>query len=332
MRRFIPPPGERGAALLTVLLLVAVMGALAAVALERMRLATALALNTVAVDQARHYAIGVEGLMLLTMNDLLAASPNATTLAGGWQDQARQVPLPGGGLATARVKDGGNCFNLNSLASAPAEGGELQSNRTAITQFTTLLLVLDVPQGNAVRIAEAAADWIDSDNAANPQGGEDGLYQQGAQPYRAANAPMADASEVRAVAGMTPEVYARLRPFLCALATHDLSPINVNTLTPEQAPLLAMLPPAGIPVDRARRIIAERPPAGWSNSGDFWTLSGLQGAGIPNDVLGQPQVKTQWFTLDLDVRLGEAELRETALVDARKQPARVTSRRWGDDE
>ena len=46
-------PGERGAALLAVLLLVAVMGALTAAALEKLRLSTALAVNTAALDQAR---------------------------------------------------------------------------------------------------------------------------------------------------------------------------------------------------------------------------------------------------------------------------------------
>ena len=38
-----------------------------------------------------------------------------------------------------------------------------------------------------------------------------------------------------------PATYATLRPHLCALPSTDLSPINVNTLTEAQAPLLVML-------------------------------------------------------------------------------------------
>ena len=46
-----PPRSERGAALLTVLLLVAVVSVLAATALERLRLSTRLAGNAAAVAQ-----------------------------------------------------------------------------------------------------------------------------------------------------------------------------------------------------------------------------------------------------------------------------------------
>ena len=47
---------ERGAALLTVLLLVAVIAVLAATALERLRVSTRLAGNAAALDQARGLA------------------------------------------------------------------------------------------------------------------------------------------------------------------------------------------------------------------------------------------------------------------------------------
>ncbi|WP_106640060.1 type II secretion system minor pseudopilin GspK [Allosphingosinicella vermicomposti] len=332
MKRFVPPKGERGAALLTVLLLVAVMGALAAVALERMRLATSIAVNTAALDQARAYAFGVERLMLLAMNDLLAAESERTSLQSGWQDQQRQIPLPGGGIALARATDGGNCFNLNSLATAPEGAPGTVSNPTAIVQFAGLMQVLEVPQGQAVRIAESAADWVDGDGAANPQGGEDSAYRGGGTPYLPANAPFADASEIRAVQGMTTDIYARVRPYLCALPDHELSPINVNTLTPEQAPLISMLEPRMIPLDVARRVIAERPAGGWSNLADFWTGGALAGITLPMDVQSQPQLKTGWFKLSLDVTLAGAELAGTALVDAREAPARVIARQWGTDE
>lgn len=87
---------ERGAALLTVLLLVAVMGAIAATALDRLRLSTALAVNSAAMEQARAYATGIEALLLLSIEDLLAA--NGGRLHQG-SEFARQIPLPDGGVA-----------------------------------------------------------------------------------------------------------------------------------------------------------------------------------------------------------------------------------------
>ena len=102
------PPSERGAALLTVLLLVSVMAALAAGALERLRLSTALAVNNAALDQARAFAIGVESLLALKADDVIALDPERTTLAGGWNGQTRTIPMPGGGLVQATIRDGGN--------------------------------------------------------------------------------------------------------------------------------------------------------------------------------------------------------------------------------
>jgi hypothetical protein len=44
----------------------------------------------------------------------------------------------------------------------------------------------------------------------------------------------------------------------------------------------------------------------------------------------QPQLKSNWFTLDVRVRLMGSEYRETVLIDARLQPSRIVQRRWTD--
>jgi general secretion pathway protein K len=330
MRRPIPH-AERGAALLTVLLLVAVMGAIAASALEKMRLSTALAANGNGLDQARAYAIGVESLLALRADDILAASPDRTTLAGGWNGETKRYPMPGGGLVDATIRDGGNCFNVNSVA-AGALATDLVPRAAGIDQFAALLRILEVPEGIARRIAEGAGDWADADANPTREGAEDRVYAGAEQPYRTGNTLFADVSELRAVNGMTPEIYERVRPWLCALPTTDLSPINVNTLYVEQAPLIAMLAPDQISLEAARRAIAERPSAGWANLVDFYREPALEGITLPLDVQLQPQLRTRWFSLDLRVELSGAELRETALVDARIAPARVVVRRWGSDD
>ena len=324
-------PGERGAALLAVLLLVAGMGALTAAALEKLRLSTALAVNTAALDQARAYAIGVESLLALRIDDLIAASPERTTLAGGWNGETRQVPLPGGGLALATIRDGGNCFNINSVADGRLATA-LTPRASGMAQFTALLRLLEVPEGIAVRIADSAGDWVDSDANPNRQGAEDPVYAGAEQPYRAANTLFADVSELRAVNGMTAEIYDRMKPWLCALPTTELSPVNVNTLMPEQAPLLAMLAPEQIGIARARQAIAGRPAAGWDSLTDFYRGPAMEGVLLPLDVQMQPQLRTTWFAVELVIELSGAELRETALVDARLSPARVAVRRWGSDD
>lgn len=324
------PRQERGAALLAVLLLVAVMGALAAAALEKLRLSTALAVNAAALDQARGFAVGIESLMALRIDDLIALAPERTTLAGGWNGERRRLPLPGGGLAEATVRDGGNCFNVNSVGEGNV-GMPIVSRPSGIAQLAALLRTIEVPQGDAARIAEAAADWVDSDTQPNRQGAEDRDYIGAEQPYRAGNTLFADVSELRAVAGMTPEIYAAAKPWLCALPTTDLSPINVNTLLPDQAPLIVMLAPEQISLDSARRVISERPASGWTSLADFWEVRALAGIVPQLDVQVQPQLRTRWFALELMIELQGAQLVETALIDARIAPARVSVRRWGSD-
>ncbi len=323
-----PAPEERGAALLAVLLLVAVTGAIAAAAMEGLALSRATAANAAALDQGRAFADGVEQLAILTIDDLAASNAGRTTLDGGWNGAVRTIALPGGATAELGLRDGGNCFNLNSVAEGRL-ATELARRPSGVAQLAGLMIALQVPEADARRIAEAAADWVDSDRAPGPGGAEDETYMAGEAPYRTGNTLFADPGEARLLAGMTAEIHARLGPWLCALPMTDLSPINLNTLSPAQAPLLAMLAPGQLDVERARRVLAARPAGGWTNTIEFWRIETMRDLVIPLDVQLQPQLRTQWFALDVRVAVGELLFEEAALVDARLQPSRVVARRWG---
>lgn len=327
MRRV--PAREKGAALLAVLLLVAVTGAIAAAAMESLRLSRAVALNAAAREQGRVYADGAEQLALLALDDRIVASPERTTLAGNWNGAMRRIALPGGGSAMVRVRDGGNCFNVNSVADGEA-ATRLVRRPSGVLEFAGLMMALDVPEADARRIAEAAADWVDSDAVAGPGGAEDEAYAGGPAPYRTGNTLFADPGEIRALAGMTPEIYARLRPWLCALPTSDLSPVNINTLSVDQAPLLAMLAPGQLDLARARAVIARRPAAGWSTQIEFWRIDAMREVNVPLDVQLQPQLRTGWFALDVEVETMGSEFAEAVLVDARLQPSRIVARSWAE--
>jgi len=318
---------ERGAALLAVLLLVAVTGAIAAAMVEDLRLSRSIAVNATARDQGRLFAEGVEQLALLTIDDRVQQSPERTTLAGGWNGATRNVQLPGGGGADITVRDGSNCFNVNSVVDGQP-GRPFVRRPSGVAEFIGLMISLEVPEADARRIAEAAADWADSDAVPGPGGAEDEAYAGGPAPYRTGNTLFADPGEVRALSGMTPDIYARLRPWLCAMPTSDLSPLNVNTLGVEQSPLLAMLAPGQLTAERAGQVLARRPSGGWGNQVEFWRVEAMSELNVPLDVQVQPQLKTNWFTLEVRVRLMGSEYRETVLVDARRQPSRIVQRRW----
>ena len=320
--------GERGAALLTVLLLVAVISVLAASILEKVRLTTRLAGNSGAIDQARAYAMAGETLALTRINSVLGRDAGRVTLAGGWSGKPVAVPVPGG-LASATVVDGGNCFNLNGLVT-PGEPGTYFSRPASIAQFTRLMTLVGIPEQKGAAIAAAAADWIDTDTIAQPLGAEDSSYTGLTVPYRTANTLMADPSELRAVAGVTPEIYAKLRPLLCALPRAAPARLNVNTLVPDQAALLVMLLPEAIDIARTRTLLLERPAQGFTSTVAFWSGLAKSGLVVGPEAEAQTAVTTQWFSLKVEVQLGGAELTETALIDVTQPPARLVSRQWGD--
>lgn len=318
------PSGQRGAALLTVLLLIAVMATIGATALDRIGLATRLAANVSAIAQSRSWLGTAELLATARLEDMLALDQSQTTLAGGWLGIERSIALPGGGTVRASVGDGGNCFNLNSLVERQADG-RLTERPRGREQFAGLMTLVGIAPGEAERVASSAADYIDSDSSPLPAGAEDG--GGAAIP---ANAMMADASELRAVAGVTARHYAMLERWLCALPIAEPAPVNVNTLLPEQAPLLAMLAPGILDVARARSVLAARPADGFGSVLNFWNSPALARVQVPQEVAQQVKVRSAFFTLRATVINGETQVEETALIDARVQPARIVARRWGE--
>ena len=320
-------PSERGAALLTVLLLVAVMSVVAATALERVALATRMTGNGGAMDQARAYADAGTQIARMRIGDLVAANPAKITLAGGWMGTPQSIPVPGG-IATARVTDGGNCFNVNSVVTGESEAS-LKVRPIGVAQFQALLQALGVETRQAQAAAAGLADWIDSDSAPQPGGAEDETYAQASRPYRAANRLMVDASELRAVNGVTPAIYDLVRPWICALPVTDLSPININTLLPTQAPLFAMLLPGELSVAQARQLLAQRPTDGYGSTVQLWKLPSLAGLSPGQGVSEQVKLTTRFFEVDVAVNVGGTQMVERALIDARESPATIVRRTWG---
>jgi general secretion pathway protein K len=191
---------------------------------------------------------------------------------------------------------------------------------------------LGISQAAARRVSASLADWIDSDDLPQPGGAERDTYARAAAPYAPPNGLLAERSELRAVDGVTPQIYAALRPWVCALPGTILSPLNVNTLTPEQAPLLAMLLPDLLSVPAARQLIQRRPAEGWQNADHFWSTPPVDEFEPDPETLRQIDVTTRWFALGMRVRVGESNLSASALIDAETQPARVVARRFTEEE
>ena len=319
--------GETGAALLTVLLIVGVLAVLAAHGIDRLAGATKLAANSRELSQAKAYLIAAESIGMETAEQIVGVSPGRTTNLGGWNGSEKRFPVPGG-IVSASLADGGNCFNINSLVRQ--EQAVFSARPAGIAQFIRLMSLLEIPSGDASDIAASVTDWIDSDTVAAANGAEDLYYMQRDQPYRTANALLLDISELRAIKGVSSDIYHRLSPWLCALPTTDLSPLNINTLRPEQAILLAMLSTKQIDIVRARQFLGGRPELGFGNISDFWAQPFPASLNAPTNAQSQVKLVTRWFRLDMSVEMQSALIEEQALVDAARRPARLVHRRRGD--
>ncbi len=133
-------------------------------------------------------------------------------------------PIPAvWGILSGRIEDMQSRFNLNNLIDA-----EGKLNGQAMQQFERLLQILELDTG----IAQAVADWIDTDGSpSGPWGAEDVFYIGLATPYFAANRPFEDVAELRLVRGIDSDVWQKLAPFVSALP--EPTPLNVNTASTE---------------------------------------------------------------------------------------------------
>lgn len=321
---------RRGVALLTVLLLVAVIAVIAVAVLDDVRFSIRRTVNVESGGQARWYALGAESLARRQIVRLNEADPARTPVEPQWNGRVFAFPIEGGSIR-ASIGDGQACLNLNSVAEGL--GDTFQRRPLGVAQFLTLARTVGVPESQARQIVEALADWIDADAAPGPGGGEDSLYAASRPAYRTGGTLLAEVSELRAVRGVDAAAYRRLRPYVCALPISDLSPINVNTLSRDQAPLLVMLTEGRLSLDAARRVIAATPPGGWSDIDAFWSQPALRTLERLPETSDQVTVRTRYFTFRADVEFGGAHVVRTALLEQRSDGrVRTVAQRWTPEE
>lgn len=310
---------EEGAALLTVLMLVALMAALMAVAFDR----TGIALNRTRLRLASREAqldlFSAEAVAVARLNRLLgdpANAPAAADLIG----RGFATPVPGG-TVKARLSDGGNCFNLNAMVTA-APDGRFVAQPLIIDQFARLARLLGMSDEMAVPLARRVADWIDSD--AVPL---DGSVE--AVGPMVANRPIIDVRELKAVPGFPASLFVRLQPLLCALPEPRLTAYNVNTLTAAQVPLVVAIFPRGTDSAAVAQALAARPARGYADGQAFLAHPALRGVDLSGEASIQLNTRTDWFLLDLDAQLGDAGQSERVLIDARTRPVHIVRRILG---
>ncbi len=324
---------EDGAALLSVLLVLSIMSAVLVGLLRDMNLAVRITTNAAETERARYQAIAAEGLAKSQLRQILERTGGVLNNTGNWNGQTVPVQIDGG-LMTLQVSDHTVCFNENGVVIAADDTERQNDNTRYVTslalqrQFSRLLEALDIPSTQAQRIAAEAADWIDSDQIASRLGAEDTAYRSALAGPLPANQLLRSVSELRALKSMTPALFDRIAPYLCALPQAQPAVMNVNLMSATDAPLLAALLEGQLGVQSARAALFATPPTGWTDLTQFWSQPGLADLQLGRSAVSQVGLTSTFFELNVSVQLGSGRATQSTLIRAEGDRIETVARSW----
>ena len=300
---------SRGVVLLSMLLILSLLSALAYQIVGRHSLLVAQARYSFTQDQALAYAIGAEALARQVLfEDFSQSGPGVDNLQETWARPLAPFDIEDG-LMELQLRDLNGCFNLNSLS-----GQDAQENHE---RLKTLLRNLSIPEN----YADSWRDWVDADQEISGFGAEDGDYLLLEDGYRTANRPAGHISELKLIRDMNAEYYELLRDHVCVLPSEALE-LNVNTAG---AAALAALNPAMsmeqlqalVETERAYTDVAEV-------TNEYPDLA---------SAVDTMRVTSEYFELQVRAQVGESRVEMASLLHRDRNDGRITliSRDLGKD-
>ncbi|MGE4035588.1 MAG: type II secretion system minor pseudopilin GspK [Parvularculaceae bacterium] len=274
--------GQRGAALIIVLLLVATLAFILLSITDRVTASV----QRSAADRARAELLWRGAAAQEVARRMLAKAAEAGAFDkvapnSGLLSQEFELPF-GTGTAALRFQDASRCFNLNALVSAPADDSGAESTVTEADRLAQLGVARGLGDSEARNFASVVADFLDKDAAERIQGAEDGFYSALPVPYRTAGGDIASVSEIRAMDGVSRDLYRRVKPLLCTIAGAEQPSVNLNFLDAQDAPLIFAMTNGEWSLGEIRDQIEKRPPGGWNEVNDFWAPYVEKGGAAPS--------------------------------------------------
>ncbi len=301
-----PADRQRGVALVTALLVVA-MATVAAVAMAtRQHIDVRRTGNLVHGEQAYAYALAAESwARVILRRD--ARESDYDSLDEDWATALPPIAVEGG-LVSGRVEDLQGRFNLNNLVGEDGKASEADR-----AYFIRLLELTGLEKS----LADTLTDWIDADiDARYPDGAEDVDYLLNEPAYRTANRPLAGFSELRLVKGFDDAALQLLLPHVTALPGRTL--INANTAT---ATVLQALH-SELEEGAVESLLADRGDSGYETANAFLGHTALAGLELDTAV----DVKSDYFRILTDVVVGQGQARLESLLSRADGDTRIIYR------
>lgn len=288
---------QRGIAIITVMLIVALVTTLA----TQLSLAQALwlrqAQNLRDLAQAESVTQGALNFSLAVLDR--DKDRNSDNFGEDWATP--QIAPVADGAIGGQILDAQSRFNINNLAAGAQAEMQL---------FARLLAYLELDAA----LNDAVIDWIDADANARAGGAEDDYYMNLPNGgYRAANRLLESIDELRLVKGFAgTDALAKLRPFITALPISNAK-ININTAPP--AVVAALFNPP-LTASEAAQVLTDRGNAGSGRQGrPFQSCSELK-TRMPTKTLDETRcdVKTGYFEVEMVAKFGRLQRPTVALI------------------
>ena len=296
------PVKQRGVALITVLLVVAIATVVTAGMIARQHLSIRSSSNQLTARQAWHYALGGEALaQALLSRDLKQAGGNPSQsvdhLREAWARKLAPFEVDEGRISV-QIEDLAGRFNLNSLVV------NQKVHDTAPRRFKKLLEALKIDP----LFADRLVDWLDANqDRSGASGAEDNDYLLLQPAYRAANRRLHDVSELRLLLELSERDYRRLQPYVSALPAE--TKLNVNTASALVLSTLA----ENMSLQQAQALVQGREATGYRNINEFTKQDAA--AGVDTNDLA---FSSSFFHARSEVQLGE---RKRVLISVLKREA-----------
>ncbi len=296
---------DRGIALVSVLLMTAVLTMLVVSINNRSQIDLHRTAYLSGHQQATWYALSAENWALSVLNN---DDPGVDSLDEDWAINVHELPIEEG-VVSGQLMDAQGTLNLNSLM----VGDDVDP--VVFERLRGLCKRLDID----TTYLNALVDWMDRDSIARDGGAEDEYYATLSPAFRSANDRLADLSELLLVKGFNEAVLDKLRPYLVVLP--EPTPININTAPPQ---LLEVLFPArSLDVSG---IVKRRSTEPFGNIEEFFSFA------LPGGLVGDLErrgvaVSSNYFHLQTTVELGSVRLHQHVLL-TRKNRRTASTRRW----
>lgn len=318
---------QRGVALITVLVVVAIISGIASSVILEQQFAIRRTENLLHGNQGILYLLALETWAKEVLVVDTRKSAASDHLDEEWSKAIPPMAVEGGSVS-GKIHDLQGLFNLNSLVEKTGE-----VSVAAMQQFKCLLTEYAGSSISPDHVADATKDWIDPDQNVEADGAEDLDYLSRDPGYRSAGQHFVSPSELLLIDGMSYEAWENIRPFVTAypVLKEESSYINVNTAPLE---VLKCLNSDDDSQSIAGDIVQYRDESAAFESGaellDFIKQSGATDATVKT---WRIDVKSGYFLLASAVTFGNHELRMHHLLarELEKDRVKVLMRSFGDE-